>query len=190
MMEMFFIVEGWAMRQRTIRVIGIASVILLLAAPGWSQEATGPWPGFSPEGLPEIYLLDDTNVEVRGRLLELDADGVSLLVDDVRRRYDRSSIRRIDRRGDSLRNGAMIGAGIGAGFGALLSGMADCPGGGAGCAAARLSFVIINAGLYAGMGVGIDALVTGRTTIYVAPDLRESSDGTGRLAGVRFAFSW
>jgi len=190
MMEMFRVVEGCVMHRRTIPLISLASAILLIAAPGWAQEATGPWPGFSADDLPEIYVLDDTGVEVGGRLLELDADGLALLVDDVRRRYDRSNIRRIDRRGDSLRNGAVIGAVIGAGFGALLSGMADCPSGGAGCAAARLSFVIVNTGLYAGMGVGIDALVAGRTTIYVAPDLRQSSDGTGRQAGVRFAFSW
>lgn len=178
------------MRRRTIQVIGIASAVLLIAAPGRAQETTSPWPGFSPDALPEIYLLDDTGVEVRGRLLELDADGVALLVDDVRRRYDRSSIRRIDRRGDSIRNGAMIGAGIGAGFGVLLGGMADCPSGGTGCAAARLSFVLINAALYAGAGAGIDALMTGRTTIYVAPDVGRSSGAVGSRAGVSFRFFW
>ena len=94
-----------------------------------------------------------------------------LLVDGAERRVEAPHVRRIDKRGDSLKNGAWIGAVVGAAFGALGAGLSDCSRrhSGGGCAGERAALFLISTGTYAACGTAIDALIVGRTRIYVAP---------------------
>jgi hypothetical protein len=105
-----------------------------------------------------------------------------VLVGGTERRFDAARIRRVQKRGDSIRNGAIIGAVVGAVFGALGAGISDCPGDDPGghCAGSRVALFALSTGIYTAMGAGIDALIVGRTTLYTAPG---RSTGRGSPGG-------
>lgn len=136
-----------------------------------AQDTAQRWPGLATAQLSTVYVLDDTGVETSGRLLSLDADALVLLVDRAERRIDAARVTRIQKRGDSLRNGALIGAIVGAGMGILAGGISDCPGTDPGgrCPGVRAAVFLFSTGVYTAIGTGIDALVVGRTTLYEAP---------------------
>jgi hypothetical protein len=75
------------------------------------------------------------------------------------------------KRHDSLKNGAIIGGAIGLALGLLGSGIADCPGDdpGGSCPWARAGGVVVSTAFWAGIGIGLDALVTDRTHAASAP---------------------
>lgn len=140
-------------------------------APCSRRERAQSWPGQATIELSTVYVLDDTGVEASGRLLRLDPDSLVLLVGDTERRFEAARVRRIEKRGDSLRNGAVIGAIVGAAIGVLGAGISDCPGNdpGGSCPGFRTAGFLISTGPYAAIGTGIDALVVGRTIWYEAP---------------------
>jgi hypothetical protein len=75
------------------------------------------------------------------------------------------------RRRDSLKNGAIIGGAIGLALGLIGSGIADCPGDdpSGSCPAARVGGVVLSTAIWAGIGVGVDALVADRTHAIAPP---------------------
>lgn len=109
------------------------------------------WNDLDPEDLSTVYVLDDTGQETTGELLRLDADGLVLLVEGAELRFEAEQAIRLDRRGDSLKNGLLIGAAIGAVLG-LVSDAGP----------------LLGAVGFAGIGLGIDALNQGRITLYDA----------------------
>jgi hypothetical protein len=142
---------------------------VLVPASANAQTTAERWPGLHPEALPTVYVLDDAGVETTGRLLRLTADSLVLLVDDTERTLDAARVRRIQKRGDSLRNGALIGTLVGIVMGAFAAGLSDCPrDANEGCAGFRAAALLISTGMYAAIGTGIDALIVGRTTVYHA----------------------
>lgn len=159
-----------------------------------AQDALQHWPGFKTTGLPTVYVRDDTGAEVSGRLLRLDADAIVLLVGDVEQRIEARRVTRIQKRGDSLRNGLLIGTFVGAALGLLAASISDCPGSDPGgrCPGTRLAAFVVGTGTYGALGAGIDALVVGRTTLYEAPAVAPPSGDTpsgGRLA-VNMRLRW
>jgi hypothetical protein len=111
--------------------------------------------------------------ELRGRLLNIGPETLSMLVDNRRVDLPLTNVLRIDRRGDSLKNGALIGAGV---FAALCA---------LGCYAGRrnageaVAALVIDTALGAAIGASIDAMHSGRTTIY-----RKGAESTARQIGV------
>ena len=91
-----------------------------------------------------------------------------LLVDGAERRFETARVARIQKRGDSLRNGAIIGAVVGVAMGIITAGISDCPGDhpGGGCPGSRAALFLVSTGVYSAIGTGIDALIPGRTTLY------------------------
>ena len=168
-------------------------VAILVPGAASAQGTTQSWPGKAKTGSATVHVLDDTGAEFSGRLLRLDPDSLVLLVGDTERRFEAARVRRIEKRGDSLRNGAIIGAVVGVAIGALGMGMADCPGSGGGsCPGFRAAGVVISTGFYAAVGAGIDALAVGRTTWYEAPAAPRRSARMpqhGRAA-VRMSLRW
>jgi hypothetical protein len=118
----------------------------------------------------------------------LNPDSIVILVDGAERRFEAARVTRIQRRGDSLRNGAIIGAVVGAAMGILTAGIADCPGDSpdGGCPGSRVALFVVSTGTYSAIGTGIDALIPGRTTLYEAPKARPTADQGGSAP---FAFS-
>jgi hypothetical protein len=78
------------------------------------------------------------------------------------------------KRRDSLKNGAIIGGAIGLALGLVAAGISDCPGDDpdGSCPAARVGGVAVSTAFWAGIGIGLDALVTDRTNAAVPPASR------------------
>lgn len=173
----------------------IAALVALLAPSLVCAQGTGQsWPGLKTAGLLTVYVLDDAGIEVSGQLLRLNSDSIVLLVGGVEHRLDAARVKRIDKRGDSLRNGALIGAVVGAVMGLLVAGISDCPGTdpSGSCPGTLAAAFLLSTGVYAAMGTGIDALVVGRTTLYQAPTVPPRSARTpyGRLAAINLSVQW
>ena len=73
----------------------------------------------------KIVIVDDQGRELTGRIGELRADALMLLVDRDRTDVPYDRILRIDRPRDGLSDGALIGLGIGAGLGLGLAAAAE-----------------------------------------------------------------
>jgi hypothetical protein len=120
--------------------------------------------------LSTVYVVDDTGAETSGRLVHVSAHSLTVAAGGIERQFEATHVRRIDRRGDSVRNGALIGAIAGAVMGLAGAGLSDCPGRhpGGHCPGERAALVAVSTGAYAAAGTVIDACHVGRTTVYVA----------------------
>ena len=165
-----------------------------------AQDTVQGWSGLDPSDLSTVFVLDDSGQEVTGKLLSLARDALVILVEGQEVQFEAERVKRLDKRGDSLRNGAYIGAVVGLVMGILSAQIADCvddtgrvgrcgPG-------TQIGFAMVSAGLYSAIGVGIDALIRGRTTLYEAPDTssahQDRFDGRGnsQVAVLNATFSW
>ena len=154
-----------------MKLLGVMLVVSLVPAAVSGQDAESTWPVLAPPAGSTVYVRDSSGVETSGGLLRLNPDSVVLLVGGTERRFEAARVTRIQKRGDSLRNGALIGAVVGVAIGAFVAGIADCPGTrtGGGCPGNRAAAFVISTGTYAAIGTGIDALIRGRTTLYESP---------------------
>jgi len=178
-------------------------IVVLLAALfpviAEAQEASHSWPGLAQSGLSglKVYVLEDSGKETSGRLLSLTPDSMDLLVDGTQRHFEAAYVRRIQKQGDSLRNGALIGALVGLGMGVLGAIMSDCSEAAENCPGTRTALVLISTGVSAAIGTGIDALIVGRTVLYEATNgplkigvETSSLSAHRRQAGVRLSLRW
>jgi hypothetical protein len=166
-------------------------VVALSSRAVCAQQAASSWPGLDPSRLSTVYVLDKSGTETAGKLLRLNPDSLVLLVDGAERQFESARVARIQKRGDSLRNGAIIGAVVGVAMGILTAGISDCPGDnpGGGCPGSRAALFLVSTGVYSAIGVGIDALIPGRTTLYEAPKA-PSSANRRRSAAVNLSVRW
>ena len=145
-------------------ISGYAAVVMtfLLPVAAMAQTASGRQPP-APNSREEVIVTQSASgQELRGHIVELSPITLAILVDGKRVEVPLENVVRIDGRNDSLKNGAIVGASIMAGLSAL------------GCAAyhsnaACATSTIMNVGVGALVGAGIDALHKGRTTIYSKP---------------------
>jgi hypothetical protein len=134
-----------------------------------------------------VYVVDRQGRETTGRLMLADPASITIETSRGIQSFNlRNDLQAVYRRGDSVKNGAMIGAVTGAVLGALIAGNASCGpllGPTRGCNAVE-SMIITGylSGFGAGVGVGIDALVRGRTRIYPLA----SRDGFGASFSARW----
>lgn len=168
------------------------SLIPALVTRASAQDLATQWPGLRPSQLQTVWVTNHQGDEVRGRLLALGPDTLTLLVGDEEQHIDRTAIARIERR-DSLKNGAIAGAVVGVIMGLVSGGLADCPdGSGSSCRTFRLAILPLSTAVYTGVGVAIDASTPGRTVVYDAARrdaTRVVADRDGRFALTR-RFSW
>ena len=114
-----------------------------------AQDLSGP-----------VYVVREGSAQpVKGRLLELGPETLTLLVDNQRVQMPLDSVSRVDVPGDSIKNGAVTGALFFGGWSALVWQ-------GLGRKSEYFRFVLLQAGVGAVFGAGIDALNTGKTLIY------------------------
>jgi hypothetical protein len=151
------------------------------AVPARAQSSIDRWTGLNVGGLQTVYVKDTSGVESAGPLLRINPDSLVLLVDGAERQLPLGDVARIQKR-DSLRNGTLIGLAIGTVMGIVSGGLSDCPGNnpGGSCAHFRAVMLVLSAGVYTGLGTGVDALIRGRTTLYEQrePRSRRSSVAT------------
>jgi hypothetical protein len=156
---------------------------LLLPAAARAQGAAGT-PGPSPHFVEEVVVTQSASgEELRGRLVELSPTTLAMLVNGRRIDLPLESVIRIDVRNDSLKNGTAIGASIMGSLTALGCALGEGPG--SQCATA----LVLNTGIGALMGAGIDALHKGRTTIYSKPAaVAIAPEGRGGRLSFRLRF--
>ena len=154
---------------KTIRIMALAA-LLFTPAVAQAQDALGGWRGLEPSSLDTLFVTDDVGRQTEGKLLRLDADSLVMLVNGVEQRFDKSRVVRIEKRGDSLKNGAWIGAALGVLFGSIAAGISDCPGDdpGGSCAGTRVTAFAVSMGIYTAIGTAIDAMIVGRTRVFDA----------------------
>lgn len=154
----------------------LALVITLAPTAAFAQQAQ---PASSPaKPGPTVIVQDNRGAETKGKLLRLDVREAVLMIAGQERRFALADVRRIEKRGDSLKNGAIIGAAVGL-FGGLLGsrlGRCEPPEGFEAFATCKkednpnsFAFAAAGAVVYGAIGAGIDALIVGRTTLYQAP---------------------
>lgn len=148
----------------------LPSTLLLvsLAVPAAAQTPAAPPAMVKADGLPTVFLTDLQGAEHRGQLIRVAPDEVVLLGTSGERTFRRNEITLIEKRGDSLKNGALIGAAVGALGGIGAAGLSDCSMGAQSCAGERVALFTVAVGIYTAIGVGIDALIQGRTVLYRA----------------------
>ena len=175
---------------KTPLTIGLA-VLLFIPAAAHAQEPLGGWRGLNVSALDTIYVTDDGGRKTEGKLLRLEPDSVVMLVEGTEQRFDAARVRRIDRRGDSLKNGAWIGAALGVVFGSITAGISDCPGDDPGgeCTGFRIGTFAGALGIYTAIGVGVDALIPGRTRVFDA-SRHAAIRGTYNRPQLAVRFSW
>jgi hypothetical protein len=161
--------------------IVLAAVSLLLAvASAAAQEPVRDFSQLNTRLRPgdTIWVTDAQGREVKGQILSLAPDQLTL--EGGARTFAGPDVKAISvRRGDSLRNGALIGMGVGGGLVAVGCLAAGEEGDGAWCVAGAL----IYAGIGAGIGVGIDALIPGKKIVaYRAP-------GSGSVSHARLSIA-
>ena len=111
-----------------------------------------------------VYVRSAGGDEARGQLLRLGPDTLTLLDQGISRDIPLAGITRIDARGDSVKNGAIIGALVLGAYCAII-----CTQGVGDLTNDQLPYLIgVNIVLGAAIGAGIDAMHVGRTMIYQA----------------------
>jgi hypothetical protein len=127
-------------------------------------ERAAPAPEF-PVLLPklaEVYVTDHEGRVTRGRLIELDRHRLALTTSEGPRSFTVNDVRKIERRGDSLKNGAIIGALVG-----ILPAILSLQGSSGDLSAGETAlWVLGGVAVYSALGVAVDALIVGRTTVY------------------------
>jgi hypothetical protein len=146
----------------------LAMLVLFSATTTVAQTAESARPDLGNLLTPgmTVWITDSNGQEQRARIVGVSGDAVMTSADGVSRRLMANDIRRVEiRQSDSLLNGALIGAGA-----AIASGLFLCtrtePW--ANCRDDVGPMLRIGA-IGAGAGIGIDALIRGRRTIY-GPD--------------------
>ena len=147
-------------------------LVLVLAA---AAPAAARAQDVLPRGVEEVFVRGTDGVELRGRLIDFGPVSLSLFIDGMRRELPLEAIDRVQRRGDSVRNGALIGAAVGVGVWGLTAADygRDAP------------VVLWSAMSYGAVGALVDLMIPGRTTIYAKPSASAAAS-TGKRAGLAF----
>ena len=146
----------------------VGSLMLAAALPCAAQEPVRDFSQLNTRLRPgdTIWVTDAQGREVKGTILSLAADELTL-EGRSGRSFGAPDVATIQvRRADSLRNGALIGLGVGGGL-VLVACVANAESGDAGWCVLGAA---IYGGIGAGIGVGIDALIPGKKLVaYRAP---------------------
>lgn len=143
-----------------------------------------------------VSVTDSTGTRASGTVRSLSRSLLEVDFGGMPRRFAESDVATIQqRRGDSLKNGALWGLGVGAGFAAtalaLLSG-GDCYDT-ANCFGFAAAAIGVYGGIGAGIGTGVDAMIKGQQVVYQAPvsaRLQIAPLVTRRSKGVQLAFGF
>jgi hypothetical protein len=156
------------MKPTSMWVVAIGVALAGLVLPRTAAAQT-PDQSTKAKGFPSVYVTDAKGSETKGKLVSWTGSEIVLQTDAGSRTFKPGEAVRLDLRGDSVKNGALIGlaAGVAAGF--LASAGCDCDG--------KPAIVLTSAGMYTLVGAGIDALVPGRTLLWNAGAGRSARNG-------------
>jgi hypothetical protein len=177
------------------RVLVSAVLALGCVSPAWAQDLASSFDQLRVlvKAGDTLTITDSGGQETRGRLVRLVGTSLEMDVDGTPQMWSQDRVTTIrQRHRDSLANGAKIGFGVGVGFGLLMGIAFSSEGEDWGAIPA---FALINGAMYAGIGVGVDALISGNRVVFSrpsSPSARLSAApivGPGRR-GVRLTVGW
>ena len=141
-----------------VRLAILTALLAIVTAPSVAAQNTR---NIDTRRIAPIYVRAD-GMEWQGQLLRLGPDSLTILEQGTSREIRLTDVTRIEARGDSVRNGAIVGAIILGSWCALV-----CPQGLDGYSNGQLPYILgVNVALGAAVGAGIDGMHVGRTTIY------------------------
>jgi hypothetical protein len=151
------------------------------AAPASAQATFGQ---VRAKGTPTVYVTDRAGQETQGQLITFSESQITIKTGALTKTFTADQVSLIERKGDSVKNGAIIGAVIGAigGIGAAAGICSEDHTNGRSCAGTAAAVTLIGTGFYAAVGAGIDALIPGRQRIWPAGK-------PGKAGGIAFSFS-
>jgi hypothetical protein len=155
----------------------------LVAAVPCAEAQNAPTAPTTPplRGVAKVWVQESGTADpIAGQLARIDQTTLTLLVDGQPREIPFDRVLRIDARGDSVKDGAIIGACVMVALVAFTGGFEEGP------HAVPLVFWSATYGALA--GAGIDAMHVGRTAIYKRPDPAKMAGGVDEARGVRLAF--
>ena len=121
------------------------------------------------EGSPTVFVTDRSGRESQGQLVTFSESEITIKTGALTKTFAAAEVSLVERKGDSLKNGAIIGAVIG-GLASALSAGEVCAGpadnDGHSCAGRATVYMVFGTAFYAAVGAGIDALIPGRTRIW------------------------
>src|SRR5688572_13350246 len=126
--------------------------LAIASTPATAQPAD--FSSMDVSGTPRVIVTDRSGGETTGRLVVWLPSSIVVDTNGAKRSFTPAEAVRIDRRGDSLKQGMIIGAALGT-LGGLIS---DCPQGRASCGGQRVGITLIGMGIWGAIGAGIDAL--------------------------------
>jgi hypothetical protein len=126
-----------------------------------------------PAGAQTVYVTEASGKETKGRIVNWTGSTIVLQTGTTTRSFAEGEAIRVDLKGDSLKNGALIGAGVGAVMGGLGSSFGDCEG----CGGVRVTIVLVSIAFYSAIGTALDALIPGRTPLWRAGSSARSGNG-------------
>jgi hypothetical protein len=154
---------------RAVALLGVCVCGVLLSVPtnAAAQESFASVRNSVAPG-DTVFVMDDTGTETRGQVLNVDLSKIRLKVNETEREWEAARVYWLERRGDSVEDGAwrgvitgvIVGTVLGAIMGAVYSGDGASPSGSA------IGLGVVGAGFGLGIGVGMDALIQRRTLIY------------------------
>jgi hypothetical protein len=160
-------------QRRRTKSPAIAALLLLTAVPANAQEPFSSVQHLLRVG-DTVFVTDHNNgITKKGKLVQVGPSSVRLAMDGTEREWAATDVRVLERRGDSVTDGAVRGAVTGALLGAVSGAIAGATwaNSGSGTTPARgaLGCGMLSAFIGTGIGLAIDALIQGRTTIYQRP---------------------
>lgn len=158
--------------RRTALVVLVAFVAMGTAAFGQSPASEfGQLPTRVRPG-DTVYVTDAAGREHKGMLFDLSPTVLVVESHGRREPFSPDQVRGVSwMRPDPLRNGALIGLGVGAGLAALLVAAVCAEEGG--CGPEMAIGVLVYAGIGAGIGTGVDALIPGKKILVYQPASRQ-----------------
>jgi hypothetical protein len=149
------------------RAVLVVFAILTSAGHAEAQELAGTFDQLRVlvKAGDRIRVMDTSGQEIRGTIADIGSASLTIVYDGTRRDLAERDINTIhQRRPDSLANGALWGLAIGGGLG-LLGGLALS--GADGSSAAIIPVItLVYGGIGAGVGAGLDALLSAERVIY------------------------
>lgn len=134
-----------------------------------------------------VTVEDRSGAAVAGTVLRLTPEQIVVTAKGAARVFSRTSVRRVRKRGDSLASGMKIGAIIGGALGGAFAGTFS----GEFRGSDFMQGVAIFGGVGLGLGLAVDAVNVGSTTVFTAPDtsaMRQQHGGDG--VAVRATWTW
>jgi hypothetical protein len=158
---------------KALAIGGVVFVLLCAGATrGEAQEVASSFEQLAVLVKPgdSITVVDVAGRETEGRIGKLSRDALILVASAGPRQLGEADVVTISqRRGDSLRNGAIIGAVAGTAYVVTALALLSDSDGGEPIIPAAIAGGVLFAGMGAAAGAGIDALITRRQVIYRQP---------------------